>query len=299
MVELLWRRETEGKSFDSPERRAALDKALREALRRIGDASLRRHYGEALQERRRGLFGWRPTERAGPGSAPSRGAGTGRRGTLPGGRPRVPVPATAGTKRSFLAASGGSAEEQLREVVILAALASCPEILPEFEGPLEEMVCRGPETERLRDALLRLVDTPPDKVRSGIEAQIGKDALEKLLAQRHVAVVPAIRRPGDAALARQCVAEELAKLEARRGHAREMAEAAQDLDDVMDEGLTWRLGEAARTLAASARGSTEDRTEYDTAPSGARIAKEERRQLDSLLQQIDFSRGGRPRNRKP
>ena len=29
MVQLLWRRETEGKVFDSPERKAALDKALR------------------------------------------------------------------------------------------------------------------------------------------------------------------------------------------------------------------------------------------------------------------------------
>ncbi|MDR0810590.1 MAG: DNA primase, partial [Gemmobacter sp.] len=39
MVTLLWRRETEGRVFDSPERKAALDKALRAALSRIRDPS--------------------------------------------------------------------------------------------------------------------------------------------------------------------------------------------------------------------------------------------------------------------
>jgi len=38
MVNLLWRRETEGKVFDSPERRAMLDKALRASIRNIPDA---------------------------------------------------------------------------------------------------------------------------------------------------------------------------------------------------------------------------------------------------------------------
>ena len=41
MVSLLWRRETEGKSFDSPERKAALDKALREKIQLIRDPSIR------------------------------------------------------------------------------------------------------------------------------------------------------------------------------------------------------------------------------------------------------------------
>ena len=49
MVKLLWQRETEGKVFDSPERKAALDKALREKIRLIRDPSIRRHYGEDIQ----------------------------------------------------------------------------------------------------------------------------------------------------------------------------------------------------------------------------------------------------------
>ena len=56
MVQLLWRRETEGKSFDSPERKAALDRTLREAIRQVRDPSLRGHYGDEINRLRRTLF---------------------------------------------------------------------------------------------------------------------------------------------------------------------------------------------------------------------------------------------------
>lgn len=56
MVALLWQRETQGKVFDSPERRAMLDKALRDAIMPIKDRSLRRHYGEILNDMRFELF---------------------------------------------------------------------------------------------------------------------------------------------------------------------------------------------------------------------------------------------------
>ena len=59
LVELLWQREIEGQNFDSPDRRAALDKRLREALMQIGDKSLRSHYGDAIRDLRWALF--RPT----------------------------------------------------------------------------------------------------------------------------------------------------------------------------------------------------------------------------------------------
>jgi DNA primase len=56
IVQLLWQRGTEGKSFDSPERKAALDKALREKIKLIRDPSIRGHYGQAIKEMRWKLF---------------------------------------------------------------------------------------------------------------------------------------------------------------------------------------------------------------------------------------------------
>ncbi|MEQ5871102.1 DNA primase [Sagittula sp. NFXS13] len=57
MVDLLWRQETEDKTFDSPERRAALDKSLRERVKLVRDRSLRHHYALAVRDRLDTLYG--------------------------------------------------------------------------------------------------------------------------------------------------------------------------------------------------------------------------------------------------
>ena len=67
MVRLLWQRETEGKSFDSPERKAALDKALREKIKLIKDPSIRQHYGQEIKDLRWQLF--RPAARPRDGNS--------------------------------------------------------------------------------------------------------------------------------------------------------------------------------------------------------------------------------------
>ncbi|MDE2773185.1 MAG: hypothetical protein OXI46_05700, partial [Gemmatimonadota bacterium] len=46
-----WQRETEGRVFDSPERRAALDKALAETVRTIPCPKVRDQYRKSLQAR--------------------------------------------------------------------------------------------------------------------------------------------------------------------------------------------------------------------------------------------------------
>lgn len=74
LIEMLWRRETQEKVFDTPERRAALDARLAEIARQIPDRRLRRHYVEALAERRAALFGlpYQPGETFAPAaSAPA------------------------------------------------------------------------------------------------------------------------------------------------------------------------------------------------------------------------------------
>ena len=57
MVDLMWNRAIEGQVFDSPERRARLDKDLRAMIGKIQDPSIRAHYGEVIKQRRADLFG--------------------------------------------------------------------------------------------------------------------------------------------------------------------------------------------------------------------------------------------------
>ena len=282
MVRLLWRRETEGKNFDSPERRAALDKALREKIRLIRDPSIRGHYGEAIKELRWDLFGTR-----------GRNSRSQKFDSRKGGWNHEP-PALAETKTSALV-TGQAIEDYLREAVILATVVCTPEVFDRFETEIERMECVDPMHRQLQSAILR--HGHDADLKAGIVDDLGEEALDKVLSHNHVAISPAVRRPGDVELAEMCLAEELAKLNARRGHARELAEALEDVDGQTDEGLTWRLGQAAQALATAGRGNNDDKAEYETGANGARINKDERSAFGKLLEQIEFAKRGRSRNR--
>jgi len=278
MVNLLWQREVEGKSFDSPERKAALDKALRAKIMLIKDPSIRSHYGQAIKDMRWDLFG------AGRGRKP----GVPRAKWLPKG---AKLPAQTSTKASMLA-GGMVNEDHLREAVIMAVLVRNPLILNDFHSALERMNCSSPGTMRLRDALLRA--DAGLTLEAALMAEIGSDPLESLFRQAHVAITPAVRRPDNGDLARMCLAEEFAKLAARRGHAHEVEDAIQELSsDVADERLTARLAQSVGAMNNAGRQDNDDSAEYHTGGNGARIKKDERSAFDALLGKIDFAKGGR------
>ena len=277
MVQLLWQRETEGRSFDSPERKAALDKALRGKIKLIRDPSIRTHYGQEIKELRWQLF------------RPKRPVGKAR-GSWGKPAPAAPMP---GTKSSLLAAAGDHTETHLREAVVLATVIATPQVLPEFESGLERMICADPELARLRQVVLRSSGDAAASLHSEIIAALGPEALENLTALRHVAISPCVRNPGDLDLARMTLAEELAKLEAHRGLSAEIADAAEDLTGAADEAVTWRLSQAAEARNRATRSMQEDKAEYDVGDNGARINREERSALDALMERISYSKPGR------
>ena len=276
MVDLLWQRETEGHVFDSPERRAALDKTLRAKLKAIKDPSLRAHYGDMIKELRFELFGAkrRGSQGRGAGGAPRRAWGK------PGDMPAIP---TASARASILASDEG-AVRHLREAVILATVISTPDIIPEFEAELERMDCAHPDHARLRDALMSVMPSP--ELRDHVARRAGFETVEALFRLPVVTIAPAVRRPGDLEQARMTLAEELAKLRAETGLQAEVAEAVQELDGPADEALTWRLREAAESRNRAARSESEDRAEYDTAPNGLRLARSEREEFERILNLI-------------
>ncbi|MGQ3486848.1 DNA primase [Roseovarius pacificus] len=277
MVQLLWQRETEGRVFDSPERRAALDKALREKIKLIRDPSIRSHYGQAIKDLRWQLFNPR------------------RDSFKPGARARggkwQPIPtAMPSTKSSLLVAADEAAQTRLREAAILASLICTPEVFEEFESALEVMVCSDPEHDRLRELILRHAVAGAETLHAQIEAAMGPEALENLLRLPHVALAPPVRHPGNAEMARLTIAAELAKLSSERGLSAEVSEAAEDLAGLADEAVTWRLGQAAEERQRALRNQTEDRVEYDLAENGARINRDEREQFDALLEKISYTK---------
>ena len=266
MVQLLWQRETEVRVFDSPERRAALDKTLRAHLARITDPSIKTHYAEEMKRLRLDLFGTAQVRPFQPG--PFR---PGRRNAPPGG-------ALATTRSSLLAQAQGPVEETLREAVILATLILHPALIHRFETALERLDLTGDDHDTLRQMILAGADMPDLHAKI---AQSAPTALDAVLKRPHVAIAPPVRNREDDDLAALCLAEELAKLEARRGARREIEDAMEDMDGLPDEGLTWRLSQAAEARHRSEKSGTSDST--DLGEDRAALSRQLQRLIDDQV----------------
>lgn len=272
MVGLLWAREIEGRSFDSPERKAALDKSLRAHIARIQDPSIRSHYSEDINRLRRDLFGtkareWTPFVRGAKRAA-------------------TELPPTPATKTSLLATASGAVDDVLREAVILATLITHPALIRQFESAIERLSLIGPDHAQLRDVLLANADSDAVQIYDMLQ-NAAAPALAALLARPHVRIAPCVRNRIDSELATLCLAEELAKLDAHRGAKREIAEAIADMEGFVDEGLTWRL-----VQATAARNRADNPPRPDSGDLG-----EDRAAMSNHLQNLIDSRAWEKKSR--
>jgi DNA primase len=271
MVSLLWQRETEGRVFDSPERKAALDMVLRTAIAKIPDPSVRSHYGQALKDLRWQLF--RPTGASGP-----RKNGNWR--TPPVAAPR------AGTKSSALAA-GTLAETELREALILTLLCLTPQLIDRFVSDLERLNPQRPDHRQLVNFLLHTEARSPEAVEHALTAANLLDSLENMLRLGHVRITACVRNPGDLEKTTRCLSEEFAKLSARRGIENELAEALEDLDTTENSHLSWRLNHALQT-----RHAAETPNPNETADAG-----EDREALSNAIRELIDGKAWEKKNR--
>jgi len=238
MARLLWERETAGHVFDSPERRAALDQRLRALLQRITDPGLRAHYGDAFRELRRDLFGHSRGERA----------------FVPypkGRRPAERAHALPGTRMSPLGANT-PVEERVRQAMIVALLFAHPGLIAEFEADLERLALPA-DLVPLASVLADLPGTSREEAQAR-----GGAALERLLAEPYIATSPMLRASAPLGTVRKSIAADLALLSARDALRRELDEATSDIDNLPDEGLTWRLKQAAAAVDQAARQRADD-----------------------------------------
>ncbi|MCF8485841.1 MAG: DNA primase [Rhodobacteraceae bacterium] len=286
MVSLLWRRETEGKSFDSPERKAALDKTLRAALKRITDPSIRSHYGEEIKRLRWDLFGTKP--RAFTPRAPWVPGQRGR-----GGAPAQPIAPMATTRASLLATVNSGTDDSLREAVILAGCINHPALIATFESGLERLEFHGHGHDLLRNLILYHQTAPNLHATLMAEAPLPTEAV---LLHPHVRITAALSQGADEETAANCLAEAMARLQADRAHRLEISDAEDDLTGVADEGLTWRVSKAAEARHSAARGPQDTKGDSVLAPNGIELDRDELDRARKLHDSIDFSRGGRSSN---
>ena len=152
LVDLLWMRETDGVSLDTPERRAGLERRLREIAGQIGDETLRRYYADELRDRLARHLGRAP----GPGGRDGGFVPRRRGGFRPGGAPEAggPVRISAALANSPLF-RGVKPPLAPREALILLILLNHPEVLAAQVDEVAGLDFSSPEAGALRDAMVR------------------------------------------------------------------------------------------------------------------------------------------------
>lgn len=251
LVDLLWRRETEGRVFDSPERKAALDKALGDAIGRIPDKDTRDHYFATLKNLKWELFANRRRDVAGQGTGQGARAPWQPRG-MRGAAPLAVAP-VASTRASRLSSpdAGEHEADALIEAMILAICATHPVLIGPVEPRLERLEPDDPDRAQLVHDLL-----------AGTQSQPGQRALESIMAEPHVRAAPAILRPYDGDAAAEILANALDRIESRRIAREEIARAETEIEGLADEGLTWRVAQSARARQQADNPSLSDMSDF-------------------------------------
>jgi DNA primase len=169
-AEMLFMRETASQTFETPEKRAALERRLREATGQIADETLRKHYSADMAQRLDGFFGATPNRAPKTWSRDRRPRG-GRGGSFFDPGPRVGV---AGAPLPAPGSAIRKPREPRREIMILALLIGHPDLL---ERHWEEIAGLELASAVLAGFRTRLIDLLPD-------AYSTADALAAALAER-------------------------------------------------------------------------------------------------------------------
>jgi DNA primase len=163
LIDMVWAREMEAGPTDTPERRASMERRLKEALQRIPDESTRRYYREEIENRMARAFPAAPRRAPNAGQGYQRsgtngyGAGYGRQqGGRPGTRPEEPLRASPALARSRMYVAASKTESP-REAFIVAGLAQRSELLEQFSDEIAELDLSGPAALKLAQALLDMI----------------------------------------------------------------------------------------------------------------------------------------------
>ena len=253
MVDLIWKRETEGKSFDSPARRSGLDKSLSDAIALIKDKNLKNHYRDALFQARRQFFG-------------RQNAGT----TEFKNNSRL-MP-QSDTKSSFLvAADEKTVSAQIRESTVIAVLMNFPELIEIFYDELIMIDLASPDCDLILKELVKIDKGTKTEIKNGLMEKIGGEKVEKLLSLSHLRVLPCLRVKGTIEMGQQTVREELAKLNSERGLSVEVDEINNTPPEEWHERDFSRLGMANNAKQRTVSSVQEDTFNYEQAQNGLNI----------------------------
>jgi DNA primase len=182
LVDVLWEREMEAGPTDTPERRAALERRIKDLVALIQDETVRRHYGTAMAEKFQ-IFTPQPMNAPVPFQ---------RRPWNPGERRpkaglREAIRPSAGLRQAV-----GAGRIKGREAALLIALIRHPRLIERHAETLSEIELTSPDLVRLRGAAIDAAAHGEGDSLELMEAAIARAGLSATLARAEVALTPGL-----------------------------------------------------------------------------------------------------------
>jgi DNA primase len=261
LIDMAWRREMDGRTYDTPERRAGLESALRQVTGQITDQGVRRHYDTAIRNRLAAYFGTGPDRRRSRGKGlPGGVAGRGRNAAMVASESLLSNRLVRAGGRA-LSASGPA----LADAILVGGLLCHPLLAEERLEILADTEFQQPDIARLASALALALAEQPDADHASLRALLGDQghgaAIDLVLTTLRQFGLDAVGPEGaasraatiwdDAAhLRRRAGTLSVERLEAARALGRDASAAhLTRLRDIQDQDLRQTLSDARDGVA--------------------------------------------------
>jgi len=189
LVDLLWRAETEGKDFSTPERLAGLERALGDIAGTVGDGTVAGYYRDAFREKVFTSYKRRHSQGGAKATGPRQGGrgpfrpGFGGRGTPPRPQPGSPEAVSPALLQNKLVKTGGVAARQVKEAELAGLLLEDPRIALNHAELLAGLPVADPSLDRLRAELLNLAASGSSLEKAGVQTHFVRQGLSDFAAR--------------------------------------------------------------------------------------------------------------------
>ena len=276
--DMIWKRETEGFSFSEPEARAALDKKLDQVLANVRDKQLKYHYQQHFKDLKWNKFIKKSVKKS---SGFQNNAAVGN-----------------ALKGSFIANSDKKKVISLKEKVILAILVKYPTLIEPNKEKLTTMEWDSKDHTLILEEILTMGHLEHEEIMENLPNKIGENAIEILFKQKHINIIPCLGVKHDPQQASSILSDEISKLEIQRGLDAELEEVVNSSENELDETAFWRLGQASKVRQSVHNSEKDDYVNFEIAPNGVKLDREEKSQFDALLEEISQDPFNKSKNRE-
>jgi len=180
---VIWRVETEGKDFSTPERRAGLERTLAEIVTQIGDSKIADYYRRDFEQKVFENFKRRATAPRPSPSRPSPYEGRPRNRGFGDRKPAPFEPVSSAVKASLIARTGQSGARRAKETELARLLLEEPELALRHGETLAALPFVDRSLDSLRHELLNLAASGFRLESRGFENHLVRKGMDDLVAQ--------------------------------------------------------------------------------------------------------------------